>query len=69
MNPKTKLALLASMAALGNHEPERSDPLEGIDIEKEVELINQKKSKLSARLRKLVMQRHYYDQYGGLNKS
>jgi hypothetical protein len=34
-----------------------TDPLKGIDIDKEYELIKQKKSTLSARLRRIVVRR------------
>ncbi|MGL6014683.1 MAG: hypothetical protein ACRCZU_01120 [Selenomonadaceae bacterium] len=54
--------IMASMSGYSNMYDTRrrikSDPLEGIDIEKEYELIMNKKSGLSARLRSMVLYRY-----------
>lgn len=55
MNNKTMLVGLMAFAGFNNRMP--ADPLEGIDINKEFELIGKKKSNLSSSLRKLVIYR------------
>ena len=47
----------ASMESMWGDGPVGIDPLEGIDIDAEYELIKQKKSTLSAKMRALVIRR------------
>lgn len=64
MKPSTILpaiALFTNNRALGTRR-QICNPLEGIDIKREFELICQKKSNLSASLRRLVVRR--YEQGG-----
>lgn len=50
---------LAAIASVGWPMPSgQKDPLEGVDIAAEYELIQQKKSTLSSNLRRLVVLRH-----------
>ncbi len=63
MKPSTFLPLIAGYAlnrATGMIIP--PDPLDGIDIEKEFELICKKQSNLSASMRRLVVRR--YESHG-----
>ena len=54
----TFLMMVASMGAFSNNVMKRSDELDGIDIAAEYELIQQKKSRLSRRLRDMVCRRY-----------
>ena len=51
-------AMILSGMMGGGSPPMRVDSLRGIDIEKEMELINQKKSSLSRREREIVCSRY-----------
>lgn len=60
MKDKEALATAFIIAAMGGWAPgigRSRDPLKEIDIQKEIELINQKKSRLSSNMRRLVIQR------------
>lgn len=68
MKRPTALALMAALAASGgtidlvnpgNSTPKDFDELAGVDIDKEYELIQSKKSTLSARLRRVVEHRYH----------
>ena len=56
--PKKLMPYLIMAAMFGNCLPKNKDDLDGIDIEKEYELIKQKKSGLSRRLRDRVVSRY-----------
>ncbi len=56
---KKDLLTVMMYGFFGNFTPQEPyDPLQGVDIEKEYELIKQKKSKLSANNRRLVVLEH-----------
>jgi hypothetical protein len=52
------MAMAAAMGAFSGNNHMRTDELDGIDIEFEYELIKQKKSRLSRRLRDMVCYRY-----------
>jgi hypothetical protein len=54
----TLLASIGGMEELWGGPKEPDDPLKNIDIDAEYKLIEQKKSKLSKRMRDLVVERH-----------
>jgi len=60
MKSKTKALMMFSLIAgmAGHGKKFHKDKLEGIDVEKEYELIKQKKSKLSANMRRIVTYRY-----------
>lgn len=72
MSASGKMAMIAAMSYMMQSDcfstdrpARRTDPLDGIDIEKEYHLILQKKSGLSARLRSMVMYRYERNMKGG----
>ena len=67
--------VLGQIAALGGFDPFSNgnsgswdDPLDKIDIEAEYELIQRKKSKLSASMRKMVVSRYESNVNGSLSR-
>lgn len=61
MMPFLAMAMMATLGA-GIQERPKADELDGVDIEAEYKLIQQKRSKLSRRLRDRVVQRYKNNQ-------
>ena len=72
MGPNEKIfhrlsALYAIAGMAGLYLPKKKNKLHGIDIEKEYQLIQQKKSRLSASMRRLVCQEYEKEQHNENN--
>ncbi len=58
MNNISKAIIYSTFEKWLTHYAKKDDPLEGIDLKEEYKLIMEKKSNLSANLRKLVVYRY-----------